>query len=135
MGILDPDRISKLHAAVLSAGLVPSRETLLAGIDPPFTATLPRAPTPSDQILSDLHALNTFSAQTNGMPPFLAWLANAITPSQARAEVDIFSDALNCYRGSLCGTPALAQRAGPRGTVPQCWIQLATVAHMEHLVG
>ena|SRR5512132_40286 len=56
--LLDHRRILDLHAATIAAGLAGHRAALLQGIDAAFVARLPVSPSPSAQILTDLHGLD-----------------------------------------------------------------------------
>jgi Effector-associated domain 5 len=93
MGLLSHDEILKLHACVVSAGLVESGPALLAGIDGPFVAGLPRGASPSDQLLRDLGGLNAVPALADRSVPLSIWLANAIQLAGSRVEATTFREA------------------------------------------
>lgn len=99
MGPLNHDEILKVHAAVVSAQLVGSRDALLVGIDGRLVAGLPSAATPSDQILRDLDTLNSASVLADGSMPLATWLANAVAQAGPRKEGAIFRAALDRYKG------------------------------------
>src|SRR5262249_54023863 len=94
MGILPHAELVKLHGAIVSAGLVESRDALLTGIDTSFVATLPRDATPSAQILRDIGILNNAGTLTDGTLPLSIWLLNAVALVGGRAESEIFRAAI-----------------------------------------
>src|SRR5437762_2060460 len=101
MGILTHDEILKLHAAIVSAQLVPSRSALLGGIEAPFIVGLPHAPTPSDQILEDLNAMNGTGALADDSVPLAIWLKNAVARAGGKKEAVVFRDALARCRTAI----------------------------------
>lgn len=100
MGILIQSELRNLHAAVVAARLVESRASLFAGVDPGFVAGLAHGATPSDQLLSDLDAMNTARTLADGSMPLAIWLANALTLAGALRESAIFKAALEACRRS-----------------------------------
>ncbi|MFO0755879.1 MAG: hypothetical protein U0359_05280 [Byssovorax sp.] len=81
--------IEELHEAVLASGA--TREALLGGISHHFAATLSTRTRPSEQILSDLHALNAIGVLPDRTDPFETWLRNAkMVVTSARAEHEVF---------------------------------------------
>lgn len=95
MGTLQHSEILKLHGAVLSSGLVDSREALLAGVQGNFIAGLASAATPSAQILRDLTALNEAGTLQDGSIPLELWLRNAIQLAGPLTASAIFRKTLN----------------------------------------
>ncbi|MEP7126787.1 MAG: hypothetical protein ABJE95_38005 [Byssovorax sp.] len=109
---LDQTAIHELHAAVLSAGLVRSRDALLTGIDSVFVGGLDSARNPADQILFDLEALNKAGELADETVPLRIWLANAVQLAGPRREAAIFAR----IREGLA--PAAAVHAKPGSIVP-----------------
>jgi len=113
MTILSHDEILILHAAIVSAQLVPSRSALLVGVDGQLVAGLPTAPTPSDQILQDLDALNKTQSLADGSVPLVRWLKNAVARAAGKNDAKVFQDALG---RCLSGAEALGQTARSAGS-------------------
>lgn len=101
MPILPHEDILKLHRAIISAQLVPSRAALLTGVDEHLVAGLPIGATPSDQILQDLDALNKTQTLADGTVPLAWWLQNAVARTTGKKEAKVFQDALErCDAGA-----------------------------------
>jgi hypothetical protein len=96
---LPQEILLEVHAAVVRAGLAHSREVLLLGIDPHLVASLPSAPNPAAQILSDLSALNEIGQLTDGTIPLQIWLMNAEALTGPRREGEVFRRALAAIDG------------------------------------
>jgi hypothetical protein len=94
MSILDHASILNVHKAALRAGLMGSRDALLAGIDRRFVYRITRASSPSDQLLIDLDELNDAEVLDDGTVPLAQWLQNASHLGEARREVSVFQNAL-----------------------------------------
>jgi nucleoside phosphorylase len=90
--LLDKQRIPGLHGATIEAGLEGQRTALLQGIDANFVAGLPVSPSPSAQILTDLHGLNIVLA--DGSVPIGRWLENAWLLAGPRAASAVFEASL-----------------------------------------
>lgn len=89
---LEHDRVLDLLRAATDARL--DRNTLLQGIDPSTVAGLPSAPSPADQILCDLSALNHMGTLLDGSYPLRIWLQNAVTRAGQKSEALVFREAL-----------------------------------------
>ena len=87
---LSHDEILELHGAILSARLSSSCAGLLAGVDPAFVASLPKAVAHSEQVLADLVAVSEAGTLTDGTVPLTIWLRNAIALAQPRQEALTF---------------------------------------------
>jgi hypothetical protein len=96
--ILTHQEVLDLHAAVVSAELAAKRAGLLAQIDSDFVASLTVAGAPSEQVLSDLSAMNTAGSLVNGTVPLEAWLCNVIALAGSRREVQLFTRTLELVR-------------------------------------
>ena len=81
--LLDDRRIHELHAATIEAGLADRRAALMASIDAAFVASLPVSPSPSAQVLTDLHGLNLTLG--DGSVPVERWLKNAFVLAGPKA--------------------------------------------------
>jgi hypothetical protein len=91
---LKHEQVVRLHEAIVSARLARNRDALLSGIAPQIVASLPHASDAAAQILGDVDALNALGRLPDGSVPFKAWLMNAATLSNGRAEAGVFRDAL-----------------------------------------
>lgn len=89
---LDDQSIQILHAAAIHAGLAAHRADLLRGIDPAVIAGLPSSPTPSAQLLTDLHELCV--TLQDGSVPIAQWLENAVLLAGTKPGAVFFEDAL-----------------------------------------
>jgi hypothetical protein len=89
MGHLAHDEITALHAAAVAARLAERRLAVFAGVDPGIVALLPTAAVPVDQLLLDLHGLNTIVLPGGREPPLALWLKNALTlaPTPHKAAI------------------------------------------------
>src|SRR5689334_20169748 len=112
MVVLSPDQILSLHEAVVRTRLTDSRAALLGGIAPGFVDSLPSAPNPGGQILSDLHALNAVAALSDGSVPIVTWLRNAARLAGSRREARVFRELLGAEGGSV-SDPAPLRREVP----------------------
>jgi endonuclease G len=74
--ILPADKIRAIHKKAVSVGLHNKRNQMLFGLDVEYVATLDQAGSPSDQLLSDLAAMNKDGA-IGGDIPLELWLRNA----------------------------------------------------------
>lgn len=78
MPYLSPKRILELHAAAQELGLDHDRKALFGGM-PQILSALDEDPSPSKQLLLDLHALNSLPQSSPAEPCTLElWLENAI---------------------------------------------------------
>lgn len=78
MPYLSPKRILQLHAAAQELGLDHDRKVLFGGM-PEILSALDEDPSPSKQLLLDLHALNSLPQSSPAKPCGLElWLENAI---------------------------------------------------------
>ena len=91
---LSHEEILELQRAVVEAHLGGSRDPLLAGISPAFTASLPSARAPGEQVLTDLAALNSAGELADGSVPLKIWLKTAVQLCGGRREEKVFADAL-----------------------------------------
>ena len=66
---LSSDDITALHAAAVDAGLTARRGALLGGMDASFATRLDTDPSPSAQLLSDLHAPHGVESLTDDSVP------------------------------------------------------------------
>ena len=89
MGHLGHDEIMALHAAAVAARLAERRLAVFAGVDPGIVALLATAAIPVDQLLQDLHGLNTIVVSGGGEPPLALWLKNALTLVQTQHKAAI----------------------------------------------
>src|SRR5262245_23206684 len=112
MAVLSSDQILALHEAVVRARLTDSRTALLGGIDPGFADSLPSAPNPSAQVLSDLHVLNAEGALSDGSVPITTWIRNAATLATPRGEARVFREMLGATSG-IVSEPGRPNRAVP----------------------
>lgn len=89
-GILDQTELLELHAAALSAGMADVRPGSLARIPSDFVASLKVTAVPSEQLLSDLSAMNTAGSLMDGSVPLETWLHNAVALAGGRRETVVF---------------------------------------------
>ena len=92
MALLPKNKILILHTAALSAGL--DRASLLAGISYSFSQAIPTMPSPSAQLLVDLHYVNDAGSLTDGSVPLITWLETAAQLAGPRRERRVFDAAL-----------------------------------------
>jgi hypothetical protein len=93
-----------------------ARSSLLAGLSPVFVNRLEVAPTPADQLLRDLDALNAAGTLDDGTVPLLTWLENATVLAGPRVEAAVFQrakEALAAPPGPQGPPPAVGQGAAP----------------------
>jgi hypothetical protein len=108
----------KVHQAAIEAGLAHSRDALLTGIHSGFVMSIPVAPTPSGQLLSDLHTLNDVDRLADGSVPLALWLANAASLAGPRSQSEVFRrarEAATAGSGHVSREPASFETA-PRPT-------------------
>lgn len=94
MGILPHRDILGLRAAAITTGLEKMRAALLVGVSPDVIASLSQEATPSEQLLTDLHALNEAGTLTDRTTPLHVWLTNAVALVGHRPEADLFRTTL-----------------------------------------
>ena len=71
-----------------------SRSALLELVDPSIVAELPRQPTPVQQLLSDVRALNEIQWLADGSVPLKAFLRQAVLLTHRHEEGKILQHAL-----------------------------------------
>ncbi|MBK8256822.1 MAG: hypothetical protein IPK82_29640 [Polyangiaceae bacterium] len=108
-GFLTDPMLLQVHAASIAVGL--DRRVLLSGIDPTVTAGLSNAGSVSDQILSDLRALNTLTL-SDGSVPLTSWLSTAKHLSALRLQQAVFAEAMRELE------KAIAAQQKPQATAP-----------------
>lgn len=124
---LDPDLLERIREAAISAGLAYERGALLAGLSPSLVASLPYAPTPGEQLRSDLSAMNRAPRLRDGERPLVIWLKNAAALAAHRAGAAVLHEALAALGASPPApseAPALAARppgpsSGPAGSASE----------------
>ncbi|WP_437968158.1 TIR domain-containing protein [Sorangium sp. So ce260] len=87
-------QILRVHAAAVEVGLPAKRGALLAGLPRDLVATLPDAPSPDAQLLSDLDHLNHHSRLPDGSVPLEIWLTNALALCGYRHEAEVVRELL-----------------------------------------
>ena len=75
--ILPFDTIISIHQRAVQAGLHNKRNQLLFGVNVEYVAGLDQAANASDQLMSDLNAMNNVGAIVGGVVPLERWLRNA----------------------------------------------------------
>ena len=93
MPVVTLSQIPRVHAAAVSAGLISSRDALLAGIPSDLTGS--SSPASSAQLFEDLYYLNLLGRLPDGSVPLLTWLANALALAGPSAEADVFQQVLD----------------------------------------
>jgi hypothetical protein len=94
--------VLELHNAALKARL--DRDALLARIDPAFVASLPRAASTAEQLLTDIDTLCQVGTLVDGSVPLQRWLENAERLAGLREEATIFSRVLKAVASSRAAT-------------------------------
>jgi endonuclease G, mitochondrial len=87
--ILDQERILEIHAQAVAASLHTKRNQMLFGVSVEYVAGLDLAANPSDQLLSDLAAMNEVGTIIGGVP-LERWLRNAEYAMSARPDKQRF---------------------------------------------
>ncbi len=95
------------HTAAIATGLAAARTSLFGGIPPAFVDSLPTSPSPTTQLLSDLHTLNTLEALADGAVPLRTWLTNALALTSIRRESAVFQHALDRLTPPAPGAPVI----------------------------
>jgi tetratricopeptide (TPR) repeat protein len=108
MPLLEYAVILELHEAAIAAGLSRSREALIAGLDLGFVAGIRGAPSPAEQLLVDLHALNEAGARADGRGPLGIWLANAARLAGPRSQAAVFERARDALSVGASSSPSRA---------------------------
>lgn len=85
--------ILNIHSAAIEANLAGARLALLSGIDKSIVDGIPAAPSPAEQLLLDLAALNDFNAADRSLP-IVQWLRNAIELRPTHMASACFQEAL-----------------------------------------
>ena len=75
--LLPYDTIVKIHGRAVQAGLHTKRNQLLFGVNVEYVAALDQVSNPSDQLMSDLNAMNNVGPIIGGVVPLERWLRNA----------------------------------------------------------
>mgnify|MGYP000947247851 CR=1 FL=1 len=93
---LSEARIRAIHKVAVAMGLAEStnQETLLAGLDKDFLATLPRRKEEGAQLLATLAHLNETERLPDGYVPLASWLSNAIVLRSMDPQVKALEEAL-----------------------------------------
>lgn len=100
-----PDQLLAVGDAVLIAGLVTSRDALLAGVYPKFRYQLPNASSPLSQVRTDLDAMNAMGVTADDNLPMEVWLKNALANSASKEATDVFERARQQLAARLAGQP------------------------------
>jgi signal transduction histidine kinase len=109
--VVDHHQILRVHVAAVAVRLDSSRSALLSGLPADLVASLPTAPTPAAQLLSDLHRLNDTGRLPDGAVPLQTWLSNAIALSGSLVKADVFRQALDASQGApLLSPPSRRKR-------------------------
>lgn len=120
--ILTHQEILELHAAIMSAEMSGMRLGLLAHMDSDFAASLKHATSPTEQVLSDLSALNVAGILADSSVPLEVWLGNAVAMAGNRRETEVFRQMLDVVRRKSLGDArkqALEAAAKATATVAQ----------------
>lgn len=91
-----------------------SRDALLLGLDSQVTCQLPTFPRKDEQILSDLHRLNSFDAFDDRPEPLLTWLTNAKMLTVQRFGCDRLTEYVRHYFASAIHNDLLDTTSGQR---------------------
>jgi AAA-like domain/Effector-associated domain 5 len=118
MTLLPHPEIVKLYEAARSAGLVRSRDALLTGLDEGTCASLPQEPSPADQILRDLGALNATPALADGSVPLSTWLANAAVLAGPKVEAAFFKEVQVRIETAPSQPPPRISLSPPTSSIP-----------------
>lgn len=112
--------IRNLFDAALALGFASERKALLAGLHPGFVASLPVSPSPSSQLLTDLHELNRTGPLVDDTVPLAAWLGNALSLIGPRREGELFERLLARVSGGKKPQPAggASDSTAPPGNPP-----------------
>jgi hypothetical protein len=108
--VVSYERIKEVYAAAVSTRLVDRRSALLGGIDGGFVAGLPIERAPSDQILSDLNALNAAGKLRDGSLPLAVWLDNATVLAGMQMQAEVFAR----VREEVCRVPEAPRLQPPK---------------------
>lgn len=96
---LTPAQMHEIADAVVSGGLATAdaRDLLLATINPGYVVSLPIRSGVLDQILSDLHELNSVERLADGQVPLRIWLENGVQRLRrtSRSEQAVFQRLLD----------------------------------------
>lgn len=93
--LLSHESILRVHRTAVSAGLTTNRVGLLAGLPRNVVASLPQSTVPSEQLLSDLDALNKAAPLADHTLPLAVWLKNAVALASVREEASTFEQVLD----------------------------------------
>jgi nucleoside phosphorylase len=109
-GLLTDAHLRDVQDAAVSARL--DRNVLLTSLGPGLVASLPKAPSPGEQLLSDLRELNRIGKLRDDSIPLRSWLETAKHLAGPRREAAVFEAALAALAEALAVTAdALAPTA------------------------
>ena len=111
--LLRADQLREIESAAVKVGLTGERTALLSFLSIGIASSLPVAPSPLGQLVSDLAFLNCIVVAADGSIPLKQWLSGACTLRQAYTEVAIFERAMKHIDGAKAPEPP-AKEEGER---------------------